>query len=34
MSHAVALGYNREQLWHVMRSFFDMPPRRDALQKT
>jgi alpha-beta hydrolase superfamily lysophospholipase len=25
MSHAVALGLNREQLWHVMRSFLEMP---------
>jgi len=33
MSHAVALGYNREQLWHVMRSFLEMPPRKDQLQK-
>lgn len=29
MSHALAFGYNREQLWHVMRSFLDMPSRRD-----
>jgi streptogramin lyase/alpha-beta hydrolase superfamily lysophospholipase len=28
-SHAVAFGYNRDQLWRVMRSFLDMPPRRD-----
>jgi hypothetical protein len=28
-SHTVAFGYNRDQLWRVMRSFFDMPPRRD-----
>jgi alpha-beta hydrolase superfamily lysophospholipase len=31
MSHALAFGYNREQLWHVMRSFLDMPARRDQL---
>ena len=31
MSHALAFGYNREQLWHVMRSFLDMPSRRDHL---
>jgi alpha-beta hydrolase superfamily lysophospholipase len=24
-AHAVALGTNRRQLWHVMRSFLDMP---------
>jgi alpha-beta hydrolase superfamily lysophospholipase len=28
-AHAVALGTNREQFWHVMRSFLDMPPRLD-----
>jgi pimeloyl-ACP methyl ester carboxylesterase len=33
MSHAVALGYNREQLWHVMRGFLEMPARHDELQK-
>jgi alpha-beta hydrolase superfamily lysophospholipase len=33
MSHAVALGYNRDQLWHVMRSFLEMPARKDQLQK-
>jgi hypothetical protein len=32
MSHAVALGYNRDQLWHVMQSFLGMPPRRDVQQ--
>jgi len=31
MSHALGFGYNREQLWHVMRSFLDMPSRRDHL---
>ena len=25
MSHSVALGLGREQLWHVMRSFLEMP---------
>lgn len=29
-SHAVALGLNRHQLWHVMRSFLEMPNRRDG----
>jgi alpha-beta hydrolase superfamily lysophospholipase len=31
-AHSVALGTNRRQFWHVMRSFLDMPPRLD-LQK-
>ncbi len=30
MSHSIALGLNRHQLWHVMRSFLEMPARRDA----
>ena len=25
MSHSVALGLNRDQLWHVMRGFLEMP---------
>jgi alpha-beta hydrolase superfamily lysophospholipase len=29
-SHAVALGTNREQLWHTVRAFLNMPPRRDV----
>jgi alpha-beta hydrolase superfamily lysophospholipase len=29
-SHSVALGTNRQQFWHVMRSFLDMPSRLDA----
>ena len=29
-SHSVALGINREQFWHVMRSFLDTPPRLDG----
>jgi alpha-beta hydrolase superfamily lysophospholipase len=33
MSHAVALGYNRDQLWHVMQSFLGMPARHDGQQK-
>jgi alpha-beta hydrolase superfamily lysophospholipase len=28
-SHAVALGINRRQLWHVLRSFLDEPRRLD-----
>jgi alpha-beta hydrolase superfamily lysophospholipase len=24
-AHAVALGYTRQQLWHVMRAFLEMP---------
>ena len=30
MSHSVALGTNRHQLWHVMHAFLAMPPRRDV----
>jgi alpha-beta hydrolase superfamily lysophospholipase len=29
-SHSVALGINREQFWHVMSSFLDMPQRLDG----
>ncbi len=29
-SHSVALGKNRQQFWHVMHSFLDMPPRLDS----
>jgi len=29
-AHSVALGTNRLQFWHVMRSFLDMPPRLDV----
>jgi len=28
-AHSVALGVNRRQFWHVMRSFLDMPARLD-----
>jgi hypothetical protein len=28
-AHAVALGVNRRQFWHVMRRFLDMPARLD-----
>jgi pimeloyl-ACP methyl ester carboxylesterase len=33
MSHSLVFGYNREQLWHVMRSFLDMPSRRDHIDQ-
>jgi len=29
-AHAIGLGINRAQFWHVAHSFFDMPPRPDA----
>jgi alpha-beta hydrolase superfamily lysophospholipase len=29
-AHSVALGTNRQQFWHVMRSFLEMPPRLDV----
>ena len=31
-SHAVALGINRHQLWYVMRSFLNGPPRFDLCE--
>lgn len=31
MAHSVVLGINREQFWHVMRSFLSMPQRHDSL---
>jgi pimeloyl-ACP methyl ester carboxylesterase len=31
-AHALALGINRQQFWHVMHAFLDMPPRLDSLQ--
>jgi pimeloyl-ACP methyl ester carboxylesterase len=31
-AHALSLGLNRQQFWHVMRAFLDMPPRADGLQ--
>src|SRR5579871_1390166 len=31
-AHALSLGLNRQQFWHVMRAFLQMPPRVDALQ--
>jgi len=32
-AHALALGINRQQFWHVVRAFLEMPPRLDNLQK-
>lgn len=29
-SHSIALGLNRQQFWHVVRSFLDMPMRLDT----
>jgi len=29
-SHAVSLGKNRDQLWHVLHAFLDMPARHDV----
>ena len=29
-AHSIALGTNRRQFWHVMRSFLEMPPRLDV----
>jgi pimeloyl-ACP methyl ester carboxylesterase len=29
-AHSVALGINRQQLWHVMHAFLTMPPRLDV----
>jgi alpha-beta hydrolase superfamily lysophospholipase len=31
-AHALSLGINRQQFWHVMRAFLDMPPRLDNLK--
>ncbi len=31
-AHALSLGINRRQFWHVMRAFLDMPPRLDSLK--
>ena len=28
-AHALALGINRQQFWHVVHSFLDVPPRED-----
>jgi pimeloyl-ACP methyl ester carboxylesterase len=32
MAHSVVLGYNRDQLWQVSRSFLDRPARQDHLK--
>jgi pimeloyl-ACP methyl ester carboxylesterase len=32
MAHSVALGYNRDQLWQVARSFLERPARRDRIK--
>ena len=32
-AHALTLGLNRQQFWHVMRAFLEMPPRVDHLQQ-
>lgn len=29
-SHSIALGLNRQQFWHVMRCFLEMPKRMDV----
>jgi alpha-beta hydrolase superfamily lysophospholipase len=29
-AHTVHLGHNRHQLWHVMKSFLEMPPKHGA----
>jgi len=34
MAHSVLLATNRHQAWHVMRSFLQMPARRDGRQKS
>ena len=31
-AHALAMGINRQQFWHVVRAFLDMPPRMDNLK--
>ena len=31
-AHSVVLGYNRDQLWQVTRSFLERPPRQDHLK--
>ena len=33
-AHALALGINRQQLWHVVRAFLDLPPRLDNLKNS
>jgi alpha-beta hydrolase superfamily lysophospholipase len=31
-AHALSLGINRQQFWHVMRAFLELPPRQDNLK--
>ncbi len=31
-SHTVALGINRQQFWHVLHRYLDMPPRLDNIK--
>lgn len=31
-AHALALRINRQQFWHVVRAFLEMPPRQDNLK--
>ncbi len=33
-AHALSLGLNRQQFWHVMRAYLDMPPRVDSLKNS
>lgn len=33
-AHAIALGTNRRQFWHVLRCFLEMPPRLDSAAST
>lgn len=32
MAHSLSLGLDRDRLWHVMRAFLEMPPRRDRVE--
>lgn len=31
-AHTLSLGINRQQFWHVMRAFLELPPRQDNLK--
>jgi alpha-beta hydrolase superfamily lysophospholipase len=33
MAHSVVLGYNRDQLWQVTRSFLERPARHDRIKR-
>ena len=33
MAHSVVLGYNRDQLWQVTRSFLERPARQDRINR-